>query len=314
MYNKIISDNEYKIKIKNFIETKYDFCIHVIIPADRGAYGETWYVEAQDKKYFVKIHFLTSILDDYKNSLTILEHLRTHGMDFIHNVILAKDGQLWCEYKGGVLAVFSYVRGERCDRTVLPCENIYKLLGKLYCVPTDNTLLAIDDFPVICAKNTLQKVKDYPSFQSYMPTLNAYYDMLCDASELCKALDEKKVITHGDIGNNLIVSNGHIYVVDWDTSKVAYPERDIWFMVKSCGDLTKAKDELRKNGMDSPISTKRLLYYGLYGFFSHFWNHIVAIEETVDERKRRLLSNYLRRYFFNAFINEQIEFLSKIKE
>lgn len=314
MYNKTIKDNEDKIKIKNFIEIKYDFCIHTIIPADRGVYGETWNIEALEKKYFVKIHFLTSILNDYKNSLTILEYLRVQGMDFIHNVIMTKDRQLWCEYKGGILAVFSYIQGEHCDRVVLPCEDIYKLLGKLYHVPTDNTLVAIDDFPVICAKNTLQKVKDYPSFCRYMPTLNVYYDMLCDASELCKALDEKKVITHGDIGNNLITSNGHLYVVDWDTSKLAYPERDIWFMVKSCGDITVARNELQKNGVDSSIIIKRLLYYGLHGFFSHFWNHIVAIEETDNERKRRLLGNYLRRYFFNAFINEQIDFLSKIKE
>ena len=138
--------------------------------------------------------------------------------------------------------------------------------------------------------------------------------MMNDFSERCKGIDERQVLTHGDIGNNLIKNNQRLYIIDWDYSRVAFPERDIWFMVRSLDEYEKIKAMFINSGIDIPIRKERLIYYSLHSFFFHFLNHLVDIEETTDERKKRLITNYTHRLFFNSFINEQIEFLLKMLE
>ncbi len=312
MYNKAITDEAYAERIKEHIQKNYSLTIDGIFPGQRGSYGETWCIIADQRKYFVKIHFLTSILDNYRNSLTILEHINKDGLDFAHRVIPTKEGKLWDEFDTGLLAVFSYVDGLKRERSEVSMAEIYRLLGKLYNVSTSGLQLEKEYFSVEPADKTIEKVKEYPVLHIYRDRLNGYRDLLLEASDKCKGLKDDMVITHGDIGNNIIESDGRLFVVDWDTAKTAYPERDIWFMVKTYEELSFAKESLKKNGVKTPIRKDRLLYYGVYGFFFHFWNHVVSMEEATDDRKKRLICNYMRRYFFNAFINEQIDFLKTV--
>ena len=110
----------------------------------------------------------------------------------------------------------------------------------------------------------------------------------------------------------MIFHDDRFFVVDWDTAKIAHPERDLWYVVRSCEELELAKNELEKNGVGVSISINRMIYYALQSYFTHLWNHIVAIEGTTDEREKRRLVNYIRRYFFNGFFNDQIVFFTNI--
>lgn len=311
MYNKILNDLEYESEIKNFIEKQYDFSVDRISPAKRGSYGETWHIEAQGKRYFVKIHFLSSIIHCYKNSLELLDYLKKNNFEFINYVIPSKSEQLYYEFKNGILAVFSYIEGELVSRGELQTEQIYELLINIYHVPI-NSRFPAEDFSLFPAEGVLAKVKEYAVFPKYLFTLEKYYDMMRDFSERCKCIDEKAVLTHGDIGNNLMKNDGRLYIIDWDYARIAYPERDIWFMLRSVEEYEKIKAMFNQNGINIPLRKERLLYYSLHSFFFHFLNHMVDIEETTDERKKRLIINYTHRLFFNSFINEQIEFLLKM--
>jgi hypothetical protein len=60
---------------------------------------------------------------------------------------------------------------------------------------------------------------------------------LADLQSFCIAAQGAKkagVITHGDLiaDNMLKDKSGQIYIVDWDTARIAPPERDVWFFLK----------------------------------------------------------------------------------
>ena len=313
MYNKILNNVEYEIELKRFIENQYGFHVECLTPSKRGSYGETWNIQIAGKQFFVKIHFLSSIKQCYKYSLSILDFLKKNRFELINYVIPTKQEQLYCEFKNGILAVFTYVVGELVSRGELRTEQIYEMLFKIYKVPISSEFIN-EDFSLFHGQEVLIKTKEYEVFNKYIPTLEKYFEMMNDFSERCKGIDERQVLTHGDIGNNLIKNNQRLYIIDWDYSRVAFPERDIWFMVRSLDEYEKIKAMFINSGIDIPIRKERLIYYSLHSFFFHFLNHLVDIEETTDERKKRLITNYTHRLFFNSFINEQIEFLLKMLE
>lgn len=300
------------LDLQGNLEKYYGFHISNIRPADRGSYGETWLVNTLEGNFFVKVHFLKSILEDYRNSLIILDYLQRQAIEFIHTVILTIDGKLWCKYKCGVMAVFSYISGQHCNRGVVPCKEICKLLSGLYKIPVEGRLMETFSNTFDKSFETLQKVRNIPSLIKYVPTIEKYFNMLDEVAKICFNGSLKKVITHGDIGNNMIFHDDRFFVVDWDTAKIAHPERDLWYVVRSCEELELAKNELEKNGVGVSISINRMIYYALQSYFTHLWNHIVAIEGTTDEREKRRLVNYIRRYFFNGFFNDQIVFFTNI--
>ena len=76
MYNKILNNVEYEIELKRFIENQYGFHVECLTPSKRGSYGETWNIQIAGKQFFVKIHFLSSIKQCYKYSLSILDFLK----------------------------------------------------------------------------------------------------------------------------------------------------------------------------------------------------------------------------------------------
>ena len=81
------------LDLQGNLEKYYGFHISNIRPADRGSYGETWSVNTLEGNFFVKVHFLKSILEDYRNSLIILDYLQRQAIEFIHTVILTIDGK-----------------------------------------------------------------------------------------------------------------------------------------------------------------------------------------------------------------------------
>lgn len=309
MYDKKNYSSKYLLEIKKCLELNYKFKVIDIGPAQRGVYGETWYVYTRNRKYFVKINYLSCILEQFKESLVALKFMENKGIDFINNVVQTKNKDLYIEFFDGILAVFEFIEGQRCRRENIDLVrlNLYEIFTQLYQVPILNGMGLSENFPIACANFVLDKINAYELFKRYYTQITEYFHLLREMSKLCKKITFNYYITHGDAGNNLIQNGNNFYLVDWDTFRVSCPERDIWFMIRSEDDIKVIQEIFYKKGFSYEIEKERLLYYPTYSFFYYLKCHIVAIEETNDPRKKRLILNYVHRLFFNGFISKQIE-------
>lgn len=315
MYKRKEYDFNYLINLKTCLEYNYSFEVNDIGPEKCGVYGETWYINTDIKKYFVKIHYLSSIIDGYKESLIALEFLKRNNIAFINEVVYSNTGKLYVDFNGGILAVFGFINGEHCGKEQVDYfrTELYKMLISLYRVTLKRDLGTKETFSDDCATYILDKVKEYKLLQKYDKQIIGYYEILNELSCKCKKTSFDFYITHGDASNNIIYRGNQLFLVDWDRFKIACPERDIWFMIRSQEDIKVIQESFYKNGFDYEIKKERLLYYPLYCYFSYLKDHIVSIEETDNPRMKRLILNYIHRLFFDGFICRKINELGELK-
>lgn len=102
-----------------------------IVPAKRGYYGETWRMDAENGKYFLKLDYSSRHQIKYRNSLEVVEYLCNSGINFISSIIKTRTGNLFSIFNSAVLGVFVWIDGEdiETDETKIP---EYNMLAKIY--------------------------------------------------------------------------------------------------------------------------------------------------------------------------------------
>lgn len=106
-------------------------------------------------------------------------------------------------------------------------------------------------------------------------------------SEICRSDTSGFFITHGDAGGNFLVGESN-YIIDWDTAKLAPPERDAWFCVHRDWAMAGFRDALKLHGIDYELRNERFAYY-CYWFFFYYLNafldaglEVEPIEEYIN--------------------------------
>ena len=296
MYSNVARSEEYQHRLLDFIGQEYGISSAVLAPAKRGFYGETWRLDAANASYFLKLVYPAAPKALYELSFPIIQHLCDHGIDFISRIVKSENGDLFTRFDGAALGIFDWIDGEHVetDATKIP---EYRMLAKVYTVPSRGVLIPREDFSGSSADrlfeqwSTLDDERLLSLLERNRSKLEHRAARLRYAAELCRGDSGDFFITHGDAGGNLIVSGDRYFIVDWDNPLLAPPERDAWVM---CG-RDWARDAfhgaLWQNGIRYNLRLERLAYYCYHYFFYYLTAYLDAftradtvrvIEEYID--------------------------------
>lgn len=307
--NKTERDEQYIIFLADFICKEYNLTAVSITPAKRGFYGETWRLDTSDHSYFLKLDYSAAHQSIYERSFTIVEHLCSHGIDFISRIVKTTDGRLSTRFDGAVLGVFYWIDGENIetDATKIP---EYQMLAKVYTVPTCDIQIPRENFSGKSADrffeqwNALNDTQITSLFEKNRAKLEHRAERLKHFAGLCRGDTTGFFITHGDAGGNLIVNSDRHYIVDWDNPILAPLERDAWVMGFRDWAGCIFHKSLRRNGIDYTLRPERLAYYCYYTFFFYLTEYLAGFTQAETVRE---IEGY-----FNVWVEERIEYADKM--
>ena len=301
MMNRTKQSKNYIASLSDFIFNEYNLSAISITPAKRGFFGETWQLDTSDCKYFLKLVYVAAHQSIYERSFAVIEHLCRHGIDFISKAIKTTDSRLFTRFDGAVLGMFEWIEGENRETNATKSYE-YEMLAKVYTVPTYGVQISVEDFSGISADTFFEqwKVTNDTQVLSLLEKnrtkLEYRAERLKHFSDLCKNDTTNFFITHGDAGGNFIVSNGKHFIVDWDNSVLAPPERDAWEMGFQDWAQRLFQEKLRQNGINYNLRPERLAYYAYHVFFYCLtWFTRCSTAEEIEG-------------FFNAYGSERIEY------
>jgi hypothetical protein len=273
-------DEKYYRELKMFIECEYQLNIFSMKEHNRGWYGETWKIECGDnRKFFVKIIYYDKHARKYQQCFPALNFMRFHGIDFVSEVITARNGKPFLIFNSGTLAVFKFVDGlhiEDKPATLVPLMvNIYKLPKPDFQIERED--FVTDVFEYLEKQMAELRYSDDEIFK----IVKSNWELLIDAdnrrkqfSEICMQKSNMFVITSGDIGGNTIVHNGHCTIIDWDWVKLAPPERDFWWYIQFPKQIAGINASFKREGFDYVMDTGLISYYAFYSYIYYLTEYI----------------------------------------
>lgn len=290
MYSAVVRSKEYEKNLLDFISYEYSIDGLILTPAKRGFYGETWRLDAPDAGYFLKLVYAGSHMAIYERSFRVIKHICDHGINFISQIVVSKDGSLFKMFDGAVLGVFNWINGELIQTNATKIHE-YEMLAKVYTVPTSNIPILSEDVSdknAIVYYNQRRMLKDGPLLsllEKYHAKIKHRADRLKHFADLCRGDTYNYFITHGDAGGNFINDGDKNYLVDWDYAILAPPERDAWVMCCEPWAAEIFQNAMRNNGIIHTIRPNWLAFYCYCYFFFYLSAFLDADSdaETVDE-------------------------------
>jgi hypothetical protein len=294
LYSNIIRSDEYIEKLLDFVRSEYGIDAIGIYPAKRGFYAETWKLKTADCSYFIKVVYPVTHKSVYKKSFLVIDHMNRHGIDFISRIVKTTQGNLSVYFNDAVLGVFDWIDGENREDEKTKIRE-YKMLAKIYTVPTEDLIIQRENFSADSADTFFQQCSTlssdtplYTLFEQHRKKIEHRAKRLRLFSERCCNDVSSFVITHGDAGGNYIASNGIDYIVDWDMPILAPPERDAWFCMHWDWAMEGFHNALQQNGLGYTLRQERLAYYCYHMFFFYLNAYIdrytqIGITEGIEE-------------------------------
>lgn len=219
-----------------------------------------WRVDGGDRRWFVTVDDLDAklraaderreaVFNRLRAALLTARHLRDRGLSFVVAPVPTTGGEVLRRLEDRfALALYPHVRGRahawgeygsRSDRLAVldlvvaihdtPPEARTAVLPDDLDVPhrdelaraIEDTGTAWDSGPYAAPARTLL-ARHAPAVERLM----AHHDRLAVEA---RAQPERAVLTHGEphVGNTMLTEAGWV-LVDWDTTRVAPPERDLW--------------------------------------------------------------------------------------
>ena len=308
----------YPEELAAFLSSEYDFHILGITPAKRGFYGETWNVQTESARYFVKIDDWQHHKKSFQNSLPVVQYLTDSGISFIPKIIKTKDGRLSSGFRQGVAAVFEYIPGELSEHCSV--EQIYRRLSEVYLLGTTGLNIERETFdtePIRTFQN-LQRLSGWPAavrkaLSEKEPVISRYIERLKRFSAVCKNNPDAFYITHGDAGGNCILNGNRLFLVDWDSVMLAPIERDAWIYLCEQQQIDKINSILAENGIRYTLEKNRLCFY-CYAFFFHYLNeYLKAIAGAKNEAQKAEITRGLLAYLTDNWIYKRLAAAERIE-
>lgn len=310
MYESRHMDEFYKIKICNAVQQEYGLHIYKIAPANRGVYGETWILYANHLRYFVKIDYSSDHQKIFAENLNVLSYLKEQGISFVSSVIKNRTGENYIFFDGGVLAVFDFIDGELSKS--YRKESLFEMLAQIYLIPPLNIKIAQEDFSTDCVNYVIENMKRLEELDEHKDLILDYAYRLFEWADFCRKDLTNLFITHGDSGSNIIKNNGKLYIIDWDTPKLAGPERDAWMFVKDISDIALFNSALFNSDIKYSIKKERLAFYCYYNYSYYLKDHLFHFISTKDDMMKRRIRGFVRRFFFKGWIIQQISIIENL--
>lgn len=314
--NESTQNEQYISELNAFIQQEYGLAATSIVPAKRGYYGETWRMDTQGGRYFLKLDYSEQHQIRYRNSLEVVDYLCANGIDFVGAVVKTKAGELYCAFGSAVLAIFDWIYGENqeTNETKIP---EYEMLCKVYAnskpgfhipqaVFSDEMALNFfcrwEQLKTQPANGEGQKVCELLAQKNGL--LRHYAERLGYFAKCCGKGQANFYFTHGDAGGNLLVGGQAYYIPDWDEVMYAPPERDAWVMCCHKWAVDLFNKTLHENKVDYELQPCRLAFYCYHMFFYYLVEFLKGftkggLYKEIDD-------------YFDSWIMERMEYAETI--
>ena len=306
MYSSVFRDEEYKLRLVNFIKNEYGIDVVCIAAAKRGFYGETWRLSARNTDYFIKIIYCEEHKTTYERSFPVIQHMCDHGINYISQIVKTKTGGLLLRFDNAILGLFNWIEGENTETDATkPFE--YQMLAKIYTITCEGLNIEHEDFSSKCADEffklwkTLDNKTTLLLLENNRKKLEHRAERLRLFSKLCREDKSGFVITHGDAGGNFITGNDKNYIVDWDGVTFAPPERDAWVMCSHDWARKLFQNTLHENNISYTLRSERLAYY-CYRFFFFYLYSLLYVNSNTE-----VIADYI-----DSWIKESIRWADNI--
>ena len=317
MQNNDHAQNQWYItELKTFIQQEYGLWAASIIPAKRGYYGETWQMDTEGGRYFLKLDYSPKHQIKYRNSLAVVDYLCASGVGFAGTVVKTKSGELYSVFHSAVLAIFDWIYGQNheTDETKIP---EYGMLCKIYALTKPGFQIPQAVFSDEMASDFFARWKRLQTrtiseesrkvcalFEQKSNLLRRYAARLKYFAERCEKDQSNFYFTHGDAGGNLLAGQRAYYIPDWDEVMYAPPERDAWVMCCRRWAVALFNQTLRENKVDYVLQPQRLAFYCYHMFFYYL------VEFLKGFTKGGLLKEM--EGYFDGWIAERMEYAETI--
>jgi Ser/Thr protein kinase RdoA (MazF antagonist) len=280
--------------LKKIIEEQYNISINEIQPAKRGYMAETYKISSKQGDFFAKIVSLESHKAIYQDSFKVIEFLNKNGIDFILKNIKTKNNDLFCDFENSVFGLFEYVEGEHSEN--YPLNMLFEKYSRIYQIDTKNLDIKQEKFKassISLYESNLDKIKNDNNKEIFKEIIQ-YFDLKKELIELYKQQLRQLgsqcgndlndfYITHGDGQGNVIVNDGDITIIDWDTPLLSPIERDSWVFLDNQNTLKEFNEIINKNNIKYTLKKERLYYYCYFYFFYYLAEIIEIIYNLEDE-------------------------------
>ena len=298
---------EYITRLQGFVENVYGLDILDFSEAERGYYGETWNIRAGNGRFFLKIVYFPVHKERYERSFPAVEYMNREGIDFISRIVPTKDGRLCTPYQHGILGLFRFVYGTHTEK--YPLSELFRLLSQIYRLPLNGLEMEREAFDCRYAEQ-FYSLLEAPCKTAgiYGKRANDIFDSNRQTLEECRrqlqkyaAVNESRrdhfVITSGDVGGNVIVSENKLTIIDWDYLLLAPPERDIWPYMQDEKQMKLLHEVFRENGITYRVRPERLAYYCYASFFYYLHAYLSGIHLFTREEPLRAITDGLSEFF-----------------
>ena len=299
MFSKKKRDPAYVTRLEAFLAERYALPACRVTPCDRGFYGETWRAESQGRSYFVKVVCYRLHMSDYMESFRVIEYLRARGITHISEPVWDAQGHAFNLFEDGVLAVFAFVEGVHTED--YPLEPLFALLARQYQVDAGElSPIRTESFSCGTLRDFRREAErlahsEIPESAKMLDLLISRRDDLAHtaaflrrAAALCRGNKDAFCITSGDVGGNVIVREGKMTIIDWDSMMLAPPERDLWFYMWSDEQIELIDRVLEENGFSYTLRPERYAFYACSQHFFYMTEYIEAFFDFPDARGEAL--------------------------
>ncbi|MFD0679373.1 MULTISPECIES: aminoglycoside phosphotransferase family protein [unclassified Paenibacillus] len=242
------------IKIRNILKDHYDLDIINVLPQKGGWAALAYKVYDNKAAYFLKVYEKsrastakwTAHIDQYVPILVWLMH-NSSLKGKIPVPILTKKGDYKCEDDAGVYLLYEYIDGETIGDKDLNKEQIYHLsvivtelhaYGEEIPIQTD---MVKENFHVpflpelrnsLDEENNLIPVDLREVMNPHIEQIRDMIDTVEQLSVRLKTGNVRMALCHSDLHNwNLMQSEPHLMLIDWEGLKLAPVEADMMFLV-----------------------------------------------------------------------------------
>ncbi|HQA98881.1 MAG TPA: phosphotransferase [Candidatus Dojkabacteria bacterium] len=266
-------------EISRLISNRYGFNVESVSVALRGFVGETYIINTDKKKYFLKIFQDNRYFANVLQGLPVLRELKDLGVNYINFPIFTKEKTLYFVENNRYYILFNYIKGENTEEYELS-KVFQQLIEISKLTKSIKSPIKRENFNVLYVESfeeSIERYKDVSVIQNHLDGVLNHWSRFKDLANTLKRRSHAMYITHGDAFGNVIKDKEDLYIIDWDDLLLAPLERDLWFFFDNQEVIELYRKEFPNFHMDRDI----ILYY----VYNRFFDDLLGFFELLDQQK-----------------------------